>query len=147
MKPEQFYTLYGVEGSYYAAKTRSYLRIKQIPFKEVLADRRTFDEEIIPRVGHPVVPVLVTPFDETVQDTSIIFDILEDRHPEPAVTPSSPSAKIAAYLIEILADEWLKLPALHYRWYYDHEFATIMMGKNNDPDAPIEKQRKIDWRW
>ena len=143
MKSEQIYTLYGVEGSYYAAKTRSYLKAKLIPFKEVLADRRAFVEQIIPRIGYPVVPVLVTPTDETLQDTSVIFDILEKRHPTPPMVPSSPKVKIAAYLIELLADEWLKLPALHYRWHYDHEFATIMMGENNDPDAPIEKQREI----
>ena len=143
MKSEPNYILYGVEGSYYAAKTRSYLKAKLIPFKEVLADRRAFVEQIIPRVGYPVVPVLVTPTNETLQDTSVIFDTLEKRHPTPPMIPSSPKVKIAAYLIELLADEWLKLPALHYRWHYDHEFATIMMGENNDPDAPIEKQRKI----
>lgn len=137
------YSLYAVEGSYYAAKTRSQLLRKGIPFDELPCDRQAFAEVIVPRVGYPVVPVVITPDGETLQDTAEIFVALESRHPHPALMPATPVRRFAACLMELLADEWLKLPALHYRWYYDAGFARQMMGYNNDPHASVEEQRRV----
>ncbi|MEM7541729.1 MAG: glutathione S-transferase family protein [Pseudomonadota bacterium] len=137
------YQLYAVEGSYYAAKARSCLLRKGIAFEEIRADRRAFEEVIVPRVGYPIIPVVVTPSGETLQDTTAIFDFLEATHQEIALLPASPVTRFACYLVEFLADEWLKIPALHYRWYYDRAFAERMMGENNDPDAPLEQQLRV----
>ena len=79
------YVLYGVEASYYAAKIRAALTYKRIPFEEQQASRRIYADEIVPRVGWPVLPVLVTPDDETVQDTSDMCDLIEARHAEQPV--------------------------------------------------------------
>jgi glutathione S-transferase len=135
--------LYGVEGSYYAAKIRAYLMCKGIPFREVSADRSAYAEQIVPRVGYPIVPVIVTPTGETLQDTAEMIDYYEARLTTPQLIPHGPRRWFAAYLLELLADEWIKLPALHYRWAYNREFATEMMGRNNDPDLPKERQRQI----
>ena len=135
--------LYGVEGSYYAAKIRAYLMCKAIPFREVLADRKAYAEQIVPRVGYPIVPVIVTPTGETLQDTADMIDHYEDQHAAPQLIPHGPRRWFASYLIELLADEWIKLPALHYRWAYNHEFAIEMMGRNNDPNLPVELQLQI----
>lgn len=140
--PDQ-YVLYGVEGSYYAAKARSYLQLKGLGFVEKQADRDAFAATIIPRVGAAIVPVLITPDDGTLQDTALIIDKLERRHPQPALIPQTPKLQIAAFAYELLADEWLKLPALHYRWYYDYEFAHTMMGYNNDPHVSEQEQRRV----
>ena len=137
------YILYGVEGSYYTAKTRSYLTAKQIPYREILSDRKAYDKEIIPRIGYPIIPIVVTPENQTLQDTSEIFDFLENRHPDPPMVPSTPALVTAAYLLELYADEWLKIPALHYRWYYDFEYAAVMMGENNDPLETTEKKLAV----
>lgn len=141
--PASDYILYGVEASYYAAKTRCYLLRKGIPFREIQCDRRAFKNVIVPRVGYPIVPVVITPDDETLQDTAEIIDLLEPRHPSPSMIPATPRRRFAAYLMELYADEWLKVPALHYRWFYDYEFAHTMMGRNNDPDAAPEEQRRV----
>jgi glutathione S-transferase len=45
--------------------------------------------------------------------------------------------------MELYADEWLKVPALHYRWFYDDEFAHMMMDYNNDPQASPAEQRRV----
>ena len=137
------YTLYGVEGSYYAAKIRCYLLRKGIPFKEIQSDRQANADVIVPRIGYPIVPIVITPDDETLQDTAAIIDVLEQRHPSPSMIPATPRRRFAAYLMEFYADEWLKVPALYYRWYYDYEFASNMMGYNNDPAANPEEQRRV----
>jgi glutathione S-transferase len=135
--------LYGVEGSYYAAKIRAYLMCKGIPFREHLADRKAFVDHIMPRVGYPIVPVIVTANDVTLQDTALMIDYYEQRNASPEIVPRAPRLWFASYLLELLADEWIKIPALHYRWTYNHDFAVSMMGRNNDPDLPIAKQQEI----
>jgi glutathione S-transferase len=59
---------------------------------------------------------VVTPEDETWQDTSDILDALEARFPEPALYPSTPVQRLTSFLVELYADEFLILPGLHYRW-------------------------------
>ncbi len=137
------YRLLGADVSYYTAKIRAYLVHKQLPFEDVLATRAVFREFILPRVGWPVIPVLLTPEDETLQDTSDMVDALEARHPTPALIPITPVRRFAALLFELYADEWIKVPALHYRWHYDRDFAVMEFGRNNDPERSPEEQRCI----
>jgi len=136
------YVLLGVEASYYAAKIRALLRYKRLAFEDRLATRAVFDDIILPRVGWAVIPVLLTPGNEVVQDTSDMFDLIQARHAEPPALPIDPAARVMAYLLELLGDEWLKLPAMHYRWNHNYDFAVAEFGRNNDPEqAPGEQLR------
>jgi glutathione S-transferase len=73
---------------------------------------------IRPRTGLVFIPIIVTPADETLQDTSDILDELERRFPLPALYPSTPVQRLVAFLWELYADEFLLLPAMHYRWSF-----------------------------
>jgi glutathione S-transferase len=112
MKP---FRLYGAERSYFTGKVRPALRAKRLHFEEILADREAY-EDIRRRTGLLFIPVVVTPEDETWQDTSEILDALEARFPSPALIPATPVQRVVAYLLELYADEFLILPAMHYRW-------------------------------
>lgn len=138
----QGYTLYGAEVSYFTGKVRAYLRYKRIPFIEVLATREVYREIIMPRVGWPVIPVVVTPEDETLQDSTDIIDALEIRFPEASVYPTTPRQRLAALLLEVYGDEWLKIPAMHYRWNKNYDFAISEFGKLQMPGATPEEQRE-----
>ncbi len=108
-------TLYNVEASYYGAKIRAYLQYKRLPFTEVLGDRQVYAREILPRVGWAVLPVIVTHQDKTLQDTSDMIDYYEAWHPKKSVLPTAVSGRALSFWLEFIGDEWLKLPALHYR--------------------------------
>ena len=112
------FKLYGAEISYFTAKARCALRAKRVPFEEVVATTEVYRDVLVPRTGTPFLPTIVTPDDETLQDTSDILDWLEARSPEPALYPATPVQRLAAYLFELYADEFLILPALHYRWNF-----------------------------
>ena len=45
---------------------------------------------------------------------------MEDKHKERCVIPTTPVQKMVSYLLEIWADEWLLIPAMHYRWNKDN---------------------------
>jgi len=107
------YRFYAAEMSYFSAKVRPALRYKGVHFLELLPD---FRNVILPRTGLAFIPVIVTPEDETWQDTSDILDALERRVAAPPLYPTTPLQRLVAYLVELYADEFLIFPAMHYRW-------------------------------
>ena len=137
------YRLYGGDISYFTGKARAYFRRKGIPFEELRATREVYKEIILPRVGWAVVPVVVTPEDETLQDTTEIIDALEARFPEQSVYPEGPRQRLAALLLEVYGDEWLKIPAMHYRWNHNTDWIIEQFGRLSKPDATAEEAREI----
>ncbi len=137
------HTLIGAEFSYYSGKTRSYLLHKKIPFTEKSATAWTYLVEMPRRVGAPVVPVVHTPQDEWLQDTSVIMDSLEARFPANPALPSSPVLRIASYLFELWGDEFLLPLAMHTRWNRPEHFAWYAQdaGKVLMPGWPGFVQR------
>ena len=77
------FRFYGAECSYFTGKARPALRAKRLYFEEILPTPEAY-KEILRRTGMIFIPVVVTPEDETWQDTSEIIDALETRFPEPA---------------------------------------------------------------
>jgi len=107
------YRFYAAEISYFSAKVRPALRYKGVHYLELRPDYRNV---ILPRTGMAFIPIVVTPDDETWQDTSDILDALERRVPAPPLYPTTPVQRLVTLLLELYADEFLILPAMHYRW-------------------------------
>lgn len=108
--------LYGAAASPFATKVRAYLRYKNIPFEERDASARAMTKVIQPRTGKMMIPVVITPQDECVQDSSCIIEHFETRFSQSSIYPSSPKQKLVADLLECFGDEWLVNSAMHFRW-------------------------------
>ncbi len=130
------YLLYGAPPSLFTGKIRSYLRYKRIPYKEILATRQVYRDVIVPRTGVRFIPVVVTPEDEAIQDSTVIIDTLESRFGEPSIYPKTPKQRLTALLFELYADEWLVIPAMHYRWKYNEKYVIREFGKIAAPGWP-----------
>jgi glutathione S-transferase len=131
------YTLYGAPMSLYTGKTRAYLIFKGLPCTEVFSSLKVYKSVIIPRTGVRFVPVVKTPKDEYLQDTAQIIDTLEQRHPLRPVIPATPKQKLISYLFETWGDEWLVIPAMHYRWNKaNFPFIYEEFGKVIAPNMP-----------
>ena len=126
--------LYGGRLSYFTGKARAYLNWKGVDYEERLATREIYGSIILPRIGYPMIPLLITPDDEAIQDTTEIIDHFERLAPDPSVIPSGPKQRLAAHLLELYGDEWLVIPAMHYRWAYNRDFAYAEFGKIAAPD-------------
>lgn len=132
------YRVYAAEISYFSGKVRPAFRYKQVPFAELLPTPDAYRRVILPRTGLGFIPVVITPEDETWQDTSEILDALERRHPDPPLEPAGPVQRAAARLLELYADEFLLLPAMHYRWSFPESVAKArgdFAAVNGDPEA------------
>lgn len=129
------YRFYAAEISYFSAKVRPALRAKGVHFVELLPDYRGV---ILPRTGLAFIPIVVTPEDETWQDTSTILDLLEERVPTPPLYPTTPVQRVAAYVVELYADEFMLLPAMHYRWSFPESVAKAradFVAMSPEPEA------------
>jgi glutathione S-transferase len=124
------YRLFSWEHSYFSGKVRAYLRYKARcgglgpGFEDVLATPELALGLLIPKSGSPAVPQLEAPEGTWLQDSSEIIDFCEAAHPEPAIVPAAdraPTQRLTSYLIELLADEWLVVPAFWARWYFSED--------------------------
>ena len=64
----------------------------------------------------------------------------------PSVYPEGAVQKLVALLLEVYGDEWLLLPAMHYRWTYNLDYILEEFGKMAAPDASGQEQRAIGER-
>lgn len=114
------YTLYGMAGSLYTARARSYMRMHAVPFTEVKAGSEEFTGEIVPQIGRWIIPVLKTPEGSIIQDGADIIDHLDaggfSKNP---IYPADPTLLAIAHLFELFGSHGLLRPAMHYRWNFD----------------------------
>ncbi|MFT5452389.1 MAG: glutathione S-transferase [Enterobacterales bacterium] len=62
---------------------------------------------------------------------------LELKHPSRSVYPTTAKQKLVSLLLELYGDEWLLIPAMHYRWNYNNfPFIFQEFGKLINPRLP-----------
>ena len=136
------YTLYGSYASYHTAKPRSYLRKKGIPFVERPPAVPRFREHVRAQSQNHRIPQIEAPDGTVVQDTSAIFDYLEERFPEPAARPPGVRQQWACRMLESLTDPALLYPAWHFRWNFmeqNYGFVGREFGRSFRPRGSNEE--------
>lgn len=131
--------LYGAPASLFSGKARAYLDWKQIDYNEQPPTPAVMKELIIPNVGYPVIPVIQQADGTILQDTTVIIDHYEAQTGGPSVYPETPKQKLAALLFELFGDEWLVIPAMHYRWNFNEEWIYTEFGRHSLPDGTPEE--------
>ena len=134
--------MYGAPLSLYSGKLRAYLDWKGADYAEVLATPDVHQSEIIPAVGRPVIPVVKLADGTILQDTTVIIDHFEAALPGPSAYPDTPRQRLAALLLETFGDEWLVIPAMHYRWNYNEEWVYGEFGKVALPGGTDAEQHE-----
>ncbi|ALM90672.1 glutathione S-transferase [Alteromonas stellipolaris] len=137
------YILYGSEVSLYTGKIRAYLKYKQLPFTEVLSTLSVYKKIIRPKTGVTFIPVVKTLSGEYLQDTARIIDYFEAQTSPPSsgsklsIVPTTPAQQLVSELFALWGDEWLVIPAMHYRWNKDNfPFIYEEFGQVVTPKAP-----------
>lgn len=109
------YQIYGVELSPFSVKTRSYFRYKQIPHRWVIRNIETMaDYQKLARI--PIIPLVVTPDGQGIQDSTPIMEKIDTLFPEPSTHPEDPIAAFVSWLLEEFGDEWGNKWMFHLRW-------------------------------
>ncbi|MFN2099072.1 glutathione S-transferase family protein [Altererythrobacter sp. MF3-039] len=128
--------LYGTQASLFSGKVRAYLDWRGVDYREERPD----PEFIVVNVGRMVIPVMKLEDGTVLQDSTVIIDHFENSESVVSVYPDTPRQKLAALLLETFGDEWLVIPAMHYRWNYNEEWIYGEFGRNMLPDGSPEEQ-------
>lgn len=135
--------LWGTPHSLYTGKARSYLIKKQIAFAERVPGNPHFLNDVVPAIGHMVLPVLETADGQLVQDTSAIIDHLDTQYPEPDLTPPGGVQQVVANFLDAFGSNYLLPLAMHYRWTYRAEqelFLQAEFARAVPPAIPYEQR-------
>ncbi len=145
------YRIFGSELSPYSVKVRSYCRYKQMPHEWVVRDASNM-AEFQKYAKLPLIPLVLGPGEEALQDSTPIIEKLEARFPEPPLQPEDPALAFVSALLEEYGDEWGNKPMFHYRWTYEADQKSaaerIAFSNVSDPEAaakmaPVVIQRML----
>ncbi len=132
----QPYLVYGAEMSPYSVKVRSYFRFKGIPHRWLPRNADTM-ADYQKHAKLPIVPLVVTPEEQGVQDSTPIIERLEASFPEPSIHPEDPALRFVSELLEEFGDEWGNKWMFHYRWArpVDQEACAGRIARSANPGA------------
>jgi len=132
------YTLYVMSNSPYSDKIRMYLKLKRLPVVEVRENLRNREQVLRARTGRTMVPVVITPADEALNDSTHITRRLEAACPSPAARPADPGRCGLDALLEDYADEWVVRVMLASRWLHgpDAEHNRTVIAADMTCGAP-----------
>ncbi|MGB5485217.1 glutathione S-transferase family protein [Parasphingorhabdus sp.] len=140
--------LHGTPGSLYTGKVRSYLIKQGIQFENRAAGDSRFRDEIVPKIGRWIIPVLELPNGEFLQDSSAIIERLElDYNERWPTVPVTPRHQLIGHLFELFGGEGLLRPAMHYRWNFDDTnqpfIANDFIGGLASVNADLSEKKAI----
>jgi glutathione S-transferase len=149
----QFYRIWQSGASPYSQKVMAFMNYKGIPYKKVLSNMEEI-EWLKKSVGQSIVPVMMSPSGEMMQDSSPIMTLLEARFPEVPTIPEDPRLAFLMWLIEEFSDEYILRLIVHTRWGTEenraagsHRIArTVTYGIphiDTQKLAPVVRQRQL----
>ena len=112
------YRIFGAENSPFSVKVRSYFRYKAIPH-EWVPRNAVNQKEFQQHAKLPLVPLVLTPDGEAIQDSTPIIEKLEDAFSDPSIHPPDSTLAFLSALLEEFGDEWGNKWMFHYRWARD----------------------------
>jgi glutathione S-transferase len=128
--------IFGAEVSPYSVKVRSYFRYKGIDHEWIVRSQQTMPE-FQKHAKLPLIPLVLTPDGQAIQDSTPIIERIEAEHPEPSIHPDDPCLAFLSALIEEFGDEWGNKWMFHYRWAReaDQRSASRRIAQSMLPDA------------
>ena len=125
------YEIYGAESSYFSRKVQAIFRTMEVPH-EFRLKTIAITEWLEARAGTHLIPVVLTPEDWMLWDSTPIACLLQALKPQAAIVPTTPVQRISCLLFEDWVDEWLVRPAVSSRWNYpdNAEEVALRLGAN-----------------
>lgn len=129
------YAVYGMELSYFTRKMEAAMQWYGLPFERRSKDMQ-IQSELESRAGTNQIPVLRTPDNWMIADTTPLMDLMDARVPKRRMFPIGPLG-VLVHVVEEWFDEWVPRTCIHYRWNYDESaaFAAANLAAEVQPDG------------
>ncbi|MFU8815420.1 MAG: glutathione S-transferase family protein [Pseudomonadales bacterium] len=119
--PLDGYVVYGGELSYFTRKLTAALHFYDARY-QLRGKTPDVAEHVELRSGTHQVPVLHTPENWLIADTTPLLEMLDGRHPARRMIPEGPLG-VVVRVVEEYFDEWLARTMVHFRWHYPRSAA------------------------
>jgi glutathione S-transferase len=121
---EDHYRIWQGQCSPYSYKVMTYMNYKSIPYKRVNANMAELEwgKQV---AGQSIVPILLTPDEQVMQDSTPIIEYFEKEFPEKTTVPENNKLAFIMWLIEDFSDEYMPRMQMHTRWGNEQNRHTI----------------------
>lgn len=135
------YVVYGWEHSYFTRKLEAALHFYGADFERKRIDS-TLRREVRLRAGTHQIPVLHTPENWMLADTTPILMLLDTRFPTRPLYPEGEKG-VLVHILEEYFDEWIARTSVHWRWAYEENHELLSMDAS---DGNLQEAASlVDW--
>ncbi len=126
LKPgeEDHYRIWQAQASPYSYKVMTFMNYKGIPYKKVLGTMIELDWAKTV-AGQSIVPVMLAPDGQVMQDSTPIMITLEQQFPAIKTVPDQTGLAFIMWLIEEFSDEYMPRLHMHTRWGNEQNRNTL----------------------
>lgn len=127
--------------SYFSGKIRAFLRFQRnasscFEFEEVVATPQIMRQVLLNATRTHTVPQVRMGNGTIVHDSTCIMDEVVKSVPSCAIVePDTVRQRIACQILELIGDEWLLVPAYHWRWAYSGNGTSTQQMPMVKPDT------------
>ena len=114
------YVVYGGPISLFTRKLEAALRFYGAPYRS-----EAKVPEVEARAQTHQVPVLQTPENWMIADTTPLIALLDSRFPQRRLVPRGPLG-VLVHVVEEVLDEWVARVMVHFRWHYEENTRHIV---------------------
>ena len=111
------FRLMGLEASPYTVKVESFFKFKKIEYEWVNRSLKT-EKLFQDHAKVQLIPLLFFPSGETMQDSTLIIERLEEEQAGPSIHPEDKALWFLSCLFEEFGDEWCNKLMFFQRWFY-----------------------------
>ncbi len=133
------YTIFGSPISLFTRKLEAAMQFYGADFS-IERKRDENRETIEQRAGTHQIPVLRTPENWMLADTTPIMMLLDSRFTHRRLFPPGPLG-VLVHIVEEVLDEWVARVMVHYRWHYD-ENTQAVVSELLEREVSIEEARQ-----
>lgn len=130
------YIIFGSDISAFTRKLEAAFECYAVDF-EIKGKTADVKEVLEKRAGTHQIPVLRTPENWLLADTTPIMMLMDGRFPHRRLFPSGVNG-VVVHILEELLDEWMARTMVHFRWHYDENtrfVITKLTGKSINIDT------------
>lgn len=120
------YVLHGAPVSLFTRKLEAALDFSGVPYRNERKGTRD-GSDLEARAGTHQIPVLVTPENWILADTTPIIELIGARYPQRSMVPTGLQG-LLVHVVEEILDEWVARVMVHYRWHYPENTHDVLVN-------------------
>lgn len=132
------YTIHGIPRSFFTRKLQAAMGFYGLPYRTVTRPPSAGDE-LSRRAKTHQIPILETPENWVLADTTPILEVLDARVPLRRLFPTGPLG-VLVHVVEEILEEWTSRVMVHYRWHYPVNTAYVLgqlIGQKLTPEEAV----------